>query len=124
MRRKYARRGAPLLERLYHHLPHRPDVGCWEWVGFRHPDGYGRLKYQGRMWLTHRAMYEAVHGPIPPGGVICHRCDNRACCNPDHLFLGSPRDNFLDMVEKGRHAHTAAPALSAYRTQSWTFTSL
>ncbi len=51
---------------------------------------------------THRIAYELTYGPIPPGLLVCHRCDNPPCCRPDHLFLGDKRANALDCVAKGR----------------------
>ena len=80
--------------------------GCLEWTGWRHPRGYGKMtvhvdgKQTGR--LTHRVAWELANGPIPEGMLVCHRCDNPSCCNPDHLFLGTDVDNMRDAREKGR----------------------
>ncbi len=79
---------------------------CWIWQGAMWRNGYGRFK-DGPMMYAHRASYIITHGGIPYGLQILHRCDNRACVNPDHLFLGTQRDNMRDMVAKGRQGDKA-----------------
>lgn len=75
---------------------------CWPWTGTRGSAGYGQFRLNGKSLLAHRLAYELVHGPIPTGLQICHRCDNPPCCNPRHMFLGTVRDNALDRTAKGR----------------------
>lgn len=75
---------------------------CWPWVGARRGDGYGAFGVGGRQIGTHRFAWERAHGPIQNGLWVLHRCDNPLCCNPAHLFLGTPLDNNEDMVSKGR----------------------
>jgi hypothetical protein len=82
--------------------PHSPDGDCIEWMGYRMPTGYGRLKVAGRKTLAHRAIWKAMKGPIPDGLNVLHTCDNPPCCNPDHLFLGTQGDNNKDRHQKGR----------------------
>ena len=77
---------------------------CWEWTGYRDRGGYGKVMVDRRKSLAHRVVYAAVHGEIPSEMCVCHRCDNPACCNPAHLFLGSHTDNMRDMGRKGRNA--------------------
>ena len=80
-----------------------PEAGCWLWVGAISGSGYGRVFHEGRMWQAHRLSWVQFNGDIPDGTFVCHRCDTPSCVNPSHLFLGSPRDNVMDMVAKGRH---------------------
>lgn len=87
---------------------------CWEWRGYTTPitapgaGGYGRFNrylgtYMRRTVMAHRFSYELAYGPIPEGLHVCHRCDNRVCVRPDHLFLGTALDNTRDRDRKGRH---------------------
>jgi hypothetical protein len=79
------------------------DNGCWVWTAGKANFGYGEFVVGGGEKIrAHRWAYEETHGKIPNGLYACHRCDNPACCNPKHLFLGTPQDNVLDMVSKGR----------------------
>lgn len=80
------------------------EIGCWRWCGPSQSRGYGVLSLGKRKSvLAHRAAYAFEFGPIPDGMFVCHRCDNRWCVNPWHMFLGSALDNSRDMVRKGRH---------------------
>lgn len=75
---------------------------CIEWTKSRLSSGYGQVRHNGRMQRAHRVAWEKIHGPIPDGLQVLHKCDNPACVNPDHLFLGSRSDNMRDMISKGR----------------------
>ncbi len=76
--------------------------GCWEWIGARCLTGHGKFWYNKRLGEAHRFSYEIHVGSIPKGMVICHKCDNPPCVNPEHLFLGTMKDNSQDMMAKGR----------------------
>ncbi len=80
----------------------RRSSGCWEWTGCFSDTGYGNFYAEGQLHLTHRYSWEQSNGKIPRGLCVLHKCDNRACIRPDHLFLGSKRDNTRDMFFKGR----------------------
>lgn len=91
---------APRTERFWAHVAQ--SEGCWEWQASVFRTGYGQFRDGGRSMRAHRVAWELVNGPIPEGLHVCHRCDNRKCVRPDHLFLGTRSDNMQDMSAKGR----------------------
>jgi hypothetical protein len=98
----------PIDERFFRFVaPMMDDRGCWEWTGyFAGPPSarYGYISQPPRqMRRAHRVSWEIHNGPIPNNLCVLHRCDNMACVNPTHLFLGTNSDNTRDMIAKGRH---------------------
>jgi len=95
-------RAAP-EERFWRRVDKSGD--CWLWTGHESAAGYGRFQLAGRGGKyvgPHRFSYEMANGPVPDGMVVMHSCDNRLCVNPDHLSVGTHRDNTADMIAKGR----------------------
>ena len=88
----------------------RSPSGCLEFQGFIDPGGYGRFCHKRRSKSAHRLLWESMRGAIPRGLFVCHRCDNRRCCEIEHLFLGTAADNVRDMIEKGRARYEVGSA--------------
>lgn len=89
-------------ERFWSGVDKRDSDGCWPWTRTVGNHGYGAI-FKGKQLRTHRIAYELSNGKIPEGMCVLHKCDNRKCCNPSHLFLGTHLDNIADMVAKSRN---------------------
>lgn len=96
--KKYATRE----ERFWSHIEKREGEGCWLWTGTTDAKGYGMCSVVYGSVRAHRASWLITKGAIPVGLYVCHRCDVRACVRPDHLFVGTQKDNMNDCVNKGR----------------------
>lgn len=112
----------PISVRFWRKVEKAQVDECWLWIGGFANTGYGQMSKrrddgQWTMVNSHRLSWEEHHGPIPDGLFVLHRCDNRKCCNPAHLFLGTQADNIADMVGKQRQARGEGKPLSSKLTQ-------
>lgn len=101
----------PMSKTFWPFVSPEPNTGCWLFDKHGPKSGYAvTANGRGGRSVAHRVSWEIHHGLIPAGMVVCHKCDVRCCVNPDHLFIGTQRDNILDMHSKGRDHQTANPS--------------
>lgn len=98
------RREQDVIDRFWNYVDMRGKDQCWGWTGTANERGYGVLSVGDRNRAANRIAWLIHKGPIPDGMFVCHTCDNPPCTNPDHLFLGTAKENIQDMVSKGRGA--------------------
>lgn len=93
----------PAKDRFWANVKKGKANDCWLWIKLLDKKmGYGRTKIGGKAQGSHRKAFEFAVGKIPKGLCVCHKCDNPPCCNPNHLFLGTHKDNMQDAARKGR----------------------
>lgn len=89
--------------RFWEKVDQSPENGCWLWVGAIDKNGYRQMRVTPNTLKAHRIAYELLVGPIPDGLILLHSCDSRRCVNPAHLSVGTYKDNYDDMMRKGRN---------------------
>lgn len=101
-----------VIERFWKKVDKSGD--CWEWTGSKKHTGYGTFGYNKKSYVASRFVMKIIGKEIPEGMIVCHKCDNPPCVNPDHLFIGTHKDNMKDCMEKGRWRQLSHPSISAY----------
>lgn len=94
----------PLIERFLLQIK-IGEKNCWIWQGSKYPTGYGRIQIKDKVMYCHRLSFEIFNhlfGELPKDKCVCHSCDNPSCVNPEHLWLGTAKENTQDMIKKGR----------------------
>jgi len=87
-------------KKLKSNIVRDPQTGCHLWTKSAKPNGYGQVRWKGKVLYTHRLSYEAFNGEIPESSVVHHACSNRLCINPKHLQLVTPQENQVEMLER------------------------
>lgn len=108
------------IRRFFSGIKKDSITGCWEWSRTKNNHGYGMMGVCTDAILVHRYSWMHHYGEIPDGLIVCHKCDNPPCANPEHLFLGTHKDNVHDKISKGRDANTrnALRAANAFRSKN------
>ncbi|CAB4177895.1 HNH nuclease [uncultured Caudovirales phage] len=100
-----ARPRIPLSDKIERNIVRIPESGCWIWMSSLNPGGYGKTGLgRGSCLSAHRVSYENKYGAIPKNKLALHTCDITCCVNPDHIFIGTQKDNMIDKVKKNRQA--------------------
>jgi hypothetical protein len=89
-------------ERFWSKVDIKDKDSCWEWISSVSSPGYGQFNYKGVHISSHRLSWILTNGEIPKDKNVLHKCDNRRCVNPDHLYLGTQSNNICDAITRGR----------------------
>lgn len=103
------------IDKFWRKIDKKGSDECWEWIAGRTKAGYGITKTNGEYHLGHRLSWMIHNGDIPKGLFVCHSCDNPGCCNPQHLWLGTPHDNVIDAITKGRQKGVLDISIRRYK---------
>lgn len=95
----------PFIERFWASV--RKSDGCWEWASHLTPGGYGKFYMNGKHHTASRLSYKLAHGEFDPALSVLHKCDNAKCVRPEHLYLGTQKDNIRDKYDRGRQSNTS-----------------
>ncbi len=97
------KRCRPIIDRIYEKTICDIKTRCWNWTGCLINNGYGQTRFDNKKQYVHRIIYQKLCGPIPEDKpFVLHKCDNRKCCNPKHLYTGTSQNNSDDMVKRCR----------------------
>lgn len=94
------------------------DSDCWQWIAGKSSSGYGAFKHEGKQYRAHRFSYDLHKGAIPAGLMVLHKCDNPLCVNPEHLFLGTAKDNAEDRNAKNRQSTARGEAAATSKLKA------
>lgn len=89
------------IKNVWEKINKKSEDECWEWKGYTDKNGYGRIMINHITYRAHRIAYELTHGSIPKGLYVLHHCNNPPCCNPNHLYAGTQKDNMKQMIVDG-----------------------
>ena len=98
-------------DRFWEYVSMKEEKDCWEWMGTIRSTGYGIFHHGNIRFQAHRVAWVISNGPVATELDVCHICDNRSCVNPDHLFVGTRKENMRDAINKGRMTFQTNPEI-------------